>query len=613
PPGAQTLEDKVKTFTLANGMQFVVVERPVAPVFFGAVGFNVGSINEWDGQTGISHLLEHMLFKGTRKIGTLSYAKEKRYLDKEDALAIGIANMRRDIGHWRVAIYDDYVRNLASSLPESERQKIGSDKIKEMAAVIGILEAKQQMPEEAKRYPTLIEERGINYYDKYVETKRKQLELAKVQEEHRKIIVKDEFWDTYVQNGGRMLNAFTADDETAYFVYLPSNRLELWMAMESDRLRDPIFREIYQERDVVSEERRLGENDPEDELWNALTAAAFEASPYRRPVVGWMSDIQNINRPELQAYFHRYYAPNNAVAILIGDVDVKNAQRLATRYFGNIPRQPAIPPVVTQEPAQKGERRVVVEHTANPRVLIGYHVPTAPHPDSYPVNALIQILGSGRTSRLYKKIYEELQLTASPPEVSSGPGEKLDNLLIIDATPRYPHTTDEVEQAIYKEIEAIKTQPPTDRELQRIRNQVDAQMVRTLGSNLGIAFNLGLTAVTRGDWHAYLDDIDKLKQVKPEDVSYVAKQYLTPENRTVATIVKVEEKQEGSAKPEQVDMKALMNYVRSLPEAEQHELFQKFQSASPEERKAMGVELMKRMKADQEKSGQKPKEDQGGK
>jgi predicted Zn-dependent peptidase len=612
-PGAQTLEDKVKTFTLDNGMQFIVVERPVAPVLFGAVAFNVGSINEWDGETGISHILEHMLFKGTRKIGTLSYAKEKRYLDREDALAMAIADIRHEIGYWRVTIYDDFARNLTSSLPEEERQRIGNDKLKEMTAVIGVLESRQQLPREAERYPALIEDGGVNYYDKYVESKRKQLELAAVQEEHKPLVVKDEFWDTYVREGGRMLNAFTANDMTAYFVYLPSNRLELWMAMESDRLKDPIFRELYQERDVVAEERRLGENDPEEALWDSFMAAAFQASPYRRSVVGWMSDIQDITRPDLQAYFHRYYAPNNAVAILIGDVDVKTAHRLATRYFGRIPRQTAIPPLVTQEPVQKGERRVIVEHTSNPRLLIGYHVPTAPHPDAYPTKALIEILGTGRTSRLYKKIYEELQLTADPPGVSSGPGEKLDNLLIIDATPRSPHTAEEVEQAIYAEIEAIKNAPPTERELQRIRNQTDAQMVRTLGSNMGIAFNIGLTAVMRGDWRAFLDDIEKLKQVRPEDVSFVAAQYLTPENRTVATIVKVEEKKEGPEKPEQMDMQALMNYVRSLPEAEQRELFQKFQSMSTEERKAMGTELMKRMKADQQKSEQKQKEDQGGK
>jgi predicted Zn-dependent peptidase len=610
---SQTLEEKVKEFTLPNGMKFIVVERPVAPVVFGAIAFNVGSINEWDGMTGISHILEHMLFKGTKKIGTVNYAKEKKYLDKEDALAISIADLRREVGNWRLEIYDGFARNLVSSLPEEEKQKIGSDKIKELTTLVSFLEARREMPKEAERYPALIEDSGVNYYAKFLESKRRQLELAQVQEEHKSLIVKEEFWDVYIREGGRMLNAFTANDLTAYFVYLPSNRLELWMSVESDRLTNPVFRELYQERDVVAEERRLGENEPEEQLWDTFCAAAFQASPYRRSVIGWMSDIQNITRPDLQSYFKHFYAPNNAVAILVGDVDVNTAKQMATRYFGRIPREKPIAPVITQEPKQKGERRVTVEHTANPRVLVGYHIPATPHPDSYAIKALMEVLGSGRTSRLYKKIYEELQLTSDPPEVSNGPGERLDNLLIIDATPRYPHTAEEVEKAIYEEIETLKNEPPTEHEMQRIRNKIDAAMVRTLGSNLGIAFNLGLNAVSRGDWKAYLDDFERIKQVKPEDVSYVVKQYLAPENRTVATLVKIEEKKETEGAPEEIDMQALMNYVRSLPETEQRELFGRFQSMTPDERKAFAMELMKRMKADQMNAEQEQKEDQGGK
>ncbi|MFH1219179.1 MAG: pitrilysin family protein [Candidatus Eisenbacteria bacterium] len=611
--GSQTLEDKVKEFTLANGMRFVVVERPVAPVFFAAIGFNVGSINEWDGVTGISHILEHMLFKGTKKIGTLSYAKEKKYLEKEDDLAIALADTRRQIGNWRLEIYDDFVRGIVSSFPEDLKHEIGSDKLKELEALVSALEARKQMPEEAGRYPTLIEDSGVDYYDRYLASKRLQMELAQVQREHSSLIVKEEFWDIYLREGGRMLNAFTANDLTAYIVYLPSNRLELWMSVESDRFANPIFRELYQERDVVAEERRLGENDPDEQLFDTFLAAAFQASPYRRSVIGWMSDIQDVTRPELESYFGHFYAPNNAVAILVGDVDVNTVRRMATRYFGRIPRQAPIAPLITQEPKQKGERRVTVEHTANPRVLIGYHIPATPHPDSYPLKALMEVLGSGRTSRLYKKIYQELQLTSEAPEVSNGPGEKLDNLLMIDAAPRYPHTAEEVEKAIYAEIEVIQNEPPSEREMQRIRNKIDAAMVRTLGNNLGIAFNIGFNAISRGDWRTYLEDLEKIKQVKPEDVSYVAKQYLTPENRTVATLVKIEEKKEAGGEPEEIDMKALMSYVRSLPEAEQRELFQKFQAMGPEEREQLAKELTKRMKAAQPKSGQGEKEAQGGK
>ena len=609
----QTLEERVKEFTLANGMKFVVVERPVAPVFFGSIGFNVGSINETEGKTGISHLLEHMLFKGTQKIGTLNYAKERKYLDKEDALAAAIADLRRQVGNWRLAMYDDFARNLVASLPDDEKQKIGSDKIMELTALVGMLEAKQQMPKEAERYPSLVEDNGTSYYDKYVESKRKQLGLAQVVDAHKNLIVKDEFSTIYAKEGGRMLNAFTSDDITAYFVYLPSNRLD--SGWRSNPIVSAARYSGSSTRNATSSRRSAGSARTTRRTSSGINlhGRGLPANPYRRPVVlGWMSDIQNLTRPDLQAYFKIHYAPNNAVAVLVGDVDVKTVQRLATRYFGRIPRQPAPAPVITQEPKQDGERRVVVEHTANPRVLIGYHIPAVPHPDSYAIKCLMEVLGSGRTSRLYKKIYEEQESTSDPPEVSNGPGDRLDNLLVIDATPRYPHTAEEVEKAIYAEIEAVKTEPPTDREMQRMRNQIDAELVRTLGSNLGITFRLGFfSAIARGDWKAYLRDFDIQKRVKPEDVSYVAREYLTPENRTVATLVKIEEQKKGGAEPEQIDMKALPATCAACRKPSSASSFQKFQSMGPEERKTLGMELMKRMNAATSKPHEK--EAQGGK
>ena len=615
PCGSQSLEEKVTQFTLANGMRFIVVERHVAPVFFVAMAFNVGSINEIDGKTGISHLLEHMFFKGTKTIGTVNYAKERKYLAREDELATQIAADRRAIGGWRTAIFDDFTRATAASLPEETKQQIGSDKIQELQAVISALENGGKLPDEASRYPTLVQESGTDYYADYVVTKKLELELARVQQEHKPLIVKDEIWDIYLEQGGRMLNAFTGTDLTAYIIYLPSNRLELWMSVEADRLKNPVLREFYQERDVVTEERRLGENDPDEALWDAFEAAAFQALPYRRPIVGWMSDLQNLLRPDLEAYFMRNYSPSNATVIMVGDLNPKTVETMARRYFERIPGQPPVPPPITQEPEQLGERRIAVEHTANPRLIIGYHIPTAPHPDNYPVQALMAMLGQGRTSRLYR-IYEELQLTSSAPEVSNGPGDKLDNLLMIEATPRHPHTAEEVEKAIYDEIEAVKNQPPSDYEMQRIRNKIDANMVRTLGTNVGLAFNLGFSAVIRGDWRTYLTDQEKLKQVPAEDVSYVAKKYLVPENRTVATLVQVEKKEEESpaAGSEEIDMQALIDFVKTLPEAEQREIFQRVQSMSPEEQEAFARQMIERMKAaPPARAGEEKKEADGGK
>jgi predicted Zn-dependent peptidase len=654
--GSQTLADKVKEFQLRNGMKFIVVERPTAPVFFAAITFNVGSSNEVNGSTGISHFLEHMMFKGTRKIGTTSYDREKGYLKEEDEIAASIAAKRREIGAWRLEIFDGFARDVVASFPDEVKQAIGSDRTKETEALIDVLQAGQRLPEEAERYPVLLREDQVDYLNKYAESKQLELELARVQDKHKEVIIEEEFWDIYTREGGRMINAFTSDDITAYIVYLPSNRLELWMSVEADRLANPVFREAYQERDVIAEELRLGENDPEEALWDAFMAAAFEASPYGRSVVGWMSDIQNLTRGDLEAHYRRYYAPNNAVVILAGDVDVDVVEDMARTYFDDIPAQEPLPPLITREPEQLGERRVTVEHTANPQVMIGYHVPAAPHPDYYALQVLIAVLGQGPTSRLYP-IYEAKQITASSPEVYTGPGDKLDNLLIIGAAPRHPHSAEEVEEAIYSELEAIKSKPPTDYEMQRVRNKIDADMVRTLGSNMGIVFNLGFAATIRGDWRTYLSDIEKVKQVTAEDVSRVASKYLTSKNRTVATLVKVEEdgnaegngappaeSKDGSPPPatkakaespqagttvkaksaqpaaivkqdrgepeveevdEEVDLQEVLEYVRTLDEAEQREISEKVQRMSQEEAKQLLKELSQRMKAAQEKEAKR--------
>ncbi len=598
----QQFEKNVTEFNLDNGMKFIVYERHVAPVFFAAIIFNVGSINEWDGVTGISHLLEHMMFKGTKTIGTKSYAREKRYLQKEDRIAQEIAEIRRQIGSWRLKIFDDFARKIIADLPADVKQEIGSDKAKELTALIDVLKNRESLPPEAEEHPELIESDGTDYFDLYIASKAKERELETTMAEHRNLIIKDELWDTYLQNGARVLNAFTANDLTAYIVYLPANRLELWAMIESDRMKNAVFREFYSEKNVVCEERRLGENDPDNVLGEALLAASFEASPYRRPVVGWMSDIQSITRQELIAYHERFYAPNNALAILVGDIYPEDVKRLARRYFSRIPPQQPPEPIETIEPEQRGERRVTIEFDAEPEVMIAYHVPVAPHPDSYPIGALISILGLGRTSRLYKRIYEELELTSAPPYVFTEPGEKLDNLVIIQAKPRHPHTTEEVEAAIYDVIEELKKEPPTDREMQRIRNRLDANMVRTLGSNWGLAFNLGLYATIRGDWRAYLEDIEKTKAVEAQDVSRVARKYLTQQNRTVATLVKVEKEAKEGEQPQGLDLRALMQWIQELPEDERQQIFQRFQSMSTEERKAYARELMERMKAEKKQT-----------
>jgi predicted Zn-dependent peptidase len=183
----------------------------------------------------------------------------------------------------------------------------------------------------------------------------------------------------------------------------------------------------------------------------------------------------------------------------------------------------------------------VVENVANPQLMIGYHKPTYPHPDDSTLQVLSRILASGRTSRLYKVLYEKKKLTAGPPWTYSGPGSRYDNLLIIGAKPRHPHTLEEVEAAIYEEIERLKREPVADRELQRIKNQYEAWLIRRMGSNPWIAFQLANAYMTMGDYRAMLNEVEMIKKVSAADVMEAAKRYLIERNRTVGYRIQVKQ------------------------------------------------------------------------
>jgi predicted Zn-dependent peptidase len=595
---AQTLEEKVKEFTLKNGMKFLVVERHEAPVAFCAIAFNVGAANEWPNVTGISHMLEHMMFKGTEMMGTKDYKKEIPYIQKTDALGEKTIKLRKEMGEWRFNRFHDFSKEVLESFTKEEKERIGASKYNQNGLLVEKIRAMPKLPDSVATVPYLVQDQGINYLDKYLEYELAWGDIAKLLDQERQYMVKDELWGTYMNNGSRFLNAFTSNDATVYFAYVPANRLELFMDLESDRMESPVFREFWSERDVIMEERRLGENDPDDVLGEAFYSVAFAASPYKWPVVGWMSDLQTIDRKELENYHRIFYAPNNAVAIVVGDVTLDQVENLAKKYFESISAQAEPPRIETREPEQKGERRLVVEHTANPKLMIGFHKPAYPEPDVAAISVLESILAGGRTSRLYKSIYEEKQLTAEEPRMYNGPGDRYENLIVIEAQPRHPHTLEEVEKAILEELDKVEKEPVTERELQRVKNQIDANMIRSLGSNRGIAFQVGFGQIFYGDYHAMFRNFERIKKVTAEDVTRVANKYLTARNRTVGYRVQVAEKAREAGAEEQVDRQAIMQYIQTLPQDEQAAIFQKFQSMkSNEERKAFGKELWERAKA----------------
>jgi len=462
----------VREISLDNGMRFLVLPRPGAPTVAFVVEVAVGGVHERLGTTGIAHLLEHLLFKGTTSIGTRDAASELALFERMDAA------------------HDTLLRARAAG---------DASRAESLAARIDALE-----------------------------------------DSARVFVVPNELDRIFTEAGARGLNATTSSEATTYFVELPSNRAELWFLLESDRMRDPVFREFYAERRVVTEERRMRvETSPAGLLQEAHLRAAFTVHPYGVPVVGYMSDLETLSRRDVADYYRRFYGPNNAVVAVVGDVDPDRIEGWARHYFGGLPRGDEPAPVLVVEPPQLGERRVEIEWDAEPRVRIGWHVPSALHDDAPAIAILASVLSGGRTSRLHRRLVTEDRI-ATGVYASTGPGDRFPQLFQIEAIPLAPHGTDALEQAIYEEIERLAREGPTPSELERVRNQVAAGSVRRIGANLGLAFQLAHSESLEGDWRATFRVSAELEQVSADDVRRVAAQYLTRRNRTVAVLTRAE-------------------------------------------------------------------------
>lgn len=361
-------------------------------------------------------------------------------------------------------------------------------------------------------------------------------EIRALQAEQSKYIIKDEFDSILQRNGATGVNASTGADFTTYYISLPANRLELFFWLEGDRLRYPVMREFYSERDVVIEERRQRTDDNAfGRLYEAFVTTAFQAHPYGRPVIGWMSDIQHLTRPMAEDFRRRFYGPKSVVIAVVGNVDVQETIRLADKYLAgwDAPGKPVR--VLTREPGFAGERRVNVEFDAEPSMMIGWPKPTYPHPDAAAFDVLNEVLSGGRTGRLYRSLVVEQGLATSA-SAGAGPGDKYDNLFYVFASPRAPSTLEDVEAATYRVIESIVNEGVSEREIQRARNQIEAQYLRTLRSNMSFARNLAGTTNLWKDPYAINREQEMLLAVTAEDVQRVAREYLTQSRRTVATL-----------------------------------------------------------------------------
>jgi predicted Zn-dependent peptidase len=361
-------------------------------------------------------------------------------------------------------------------------------------------------------------------------------EFKAAQESAGKFVVKNEFGEAIERAGGQDLNATTSSDRTNYFFSVPSNEIELWFYLESERFRDPVLREFYKERDVVMEERRLMESQPVGRLIEEFEAVAYKSHPYHEPVVGHMSDLQNITREDAAAFFKKYYAPSNLISVVVGDVDTKRVRQLAETYLGIIPSGPKPEPLRTVEPPQTGERHVTLRLQSQRVFVAGYHKPDINDPDNAVYDSIGSLLSEGRSSRLYRALVRDKKIATQVGGFPGFPGQKYPGLFLFFAFPAPGHTNEEAEKAIDAEIERLKSEPVGKEELNGVKRRARAGMLRQLRSNFMLSNTIAEYLALTGDWRNLFKQLDKINAVTPQDIQRVAKATFIFDNRTVAVI-----------------------------------------------------------------------------
>ncbi len=363
----------------------------------------------------------------------------------------------------------------------------------------------------------------------------------KLQQQASQYVKQNEFGQIVETEGGVGLNATTTADYTAYFYNFPSNKLELWMSLESERFLEPVFREFYEEKQVILEERRLRtDNSPIGKMIEAFLDTAFSQHPYRRPVIGYAEDIRNLTRKDVEKFFQTHYTPNNITIAIVGDVQPAEVQRLAKIYFGRYVKQPLPPQLTIVEPPQTETREVNLALPSQPLYLEGYHRPSLNHPDNAVYDVISGILSEGRTSRLYQSLVQQ-QLALTAQSFNGFPGNKYPNLILFYALTAPNHSLEEVEIALRTEIEKLKTTEVTAAELERVKTNATASLLRTLDTNAGMARLLVEYDVKTGSWKNLFRELEAIAKVTPADVQRVAQTTFTAENRTIGRIVQDEE------------------------------------------------------------------------
>ena len=467
-----SFEKRTTVKVLKNGLTVIVCERPEAPVFSFYTLVNAGSVQDPQGESGLAHMFEHMAFKGSDRIGTTNYPKEKIALEK--------------------------VEKAYAAFDREDRKEVGRDpkKVAELKAAFdkAVADANQYVIK--NRFGQIVESEGgvgLNASTNMDST--------------------DYFY------------SFPAN-RLQLWAYLESQRFRHPVFREFYKERDV----VHEERRLRTDSNPIGK------MVEQFLATAYVAHPYQRSGVGWPSELDHLSATEAEKFFHKYYVPSNTVIALAGDITPAQVFPIVEKYFGTIPSGPKPEPLTTVEPKQFAEREVILRENAQPIYLEGYHRPDIHDPDDAVYDVISDLLSDGRTSRLYRSLVRDKKIAAVAAGFSGFPGNKYPNLFAFFAIPVPPHTPEELAKAIHEEIDRLKTQDVSDAELEMVKTREKADLIRGLADNQGLAEQLAFYQTNFGDWRELFRNVDRINKVTKADIRRVANKVFVESNRTVAMI-----------------------------------------------------------------------------
>lgn len=475
------LREKVICRKLDNGITLLMSQRGFTPTLALEVSFKVGSVDETYQTIGAAHMLEHMLFKGTEKLGTKDFSKEKLILDK----------------------------------------------IQEIGEKIDRLKLKKDFAEEV--------------------VKMKQ-QLGQLQEEAAKLVISAPYDKIYTEHGAVGFNASTSRDKTGYYVQLPSSCLELWAEIESARLKKPVFREYYLERQNVIQERLMRyDSKGFGGLYERFLAQAFMAHPYRHPSIGWGSNIPYLSLAKIKSFYQKNYIPSRMVITIVGQHDPEKTYQIVKKYFAGLEAKPDPAGIAIKEPFFKGERRFVYKFEANSDLMIGWLKPTAPSREDYVFDLVSEILSGGRSSRFFKSLVTRKKAASSVNCWNGSPGARYDNLFVIHATPVANYSLKKLEQDIYQEINQF-LEELNQEEIKKVINGLETSLISNLETNKKVSSLLSYYQTVFQDWEYLVTYLDVLKTITVSEIKKTVKQYFIQDNRVVGQLVDIRRNLKGEVK-----------------------------------------------------------------